>query len=340
VIGMGWLKRKDIFRFFIFPRLPSSIYIFNLEEGRRSGNQVYGVSWQDPETIVSIPVKLQGMEQDVIEELHFTIDRGEKESEEDVIVLGGVRSFTNSAINEVPIGSQFSILRPFLTNFMIPWIFISYMLLMLVSSGTITGGVGYFLLGLSLFTISYPLVVFAVYTSTRPIRYIELLSIGNITGTNVIEINGKLVKVEGDGVAIYTPSPNQVGVSTFLRRMRLGPIIIKTNEATLLSRAGVKFIEAEMWKEKARNFALIAREGGILTTSQQYLASLSQFSGGRLRRIALPLALIVMTIIIAFLVFILLQPTIAPTAPTLHNVTTTALTNVTTTTTKPVIKVF
>ena len=336
---MGWLKRKDIFRFFIFPRLPSTIYIFNLEEGRRSGNQIYGVAWGDPETVVSIPVKLKGMEQDVIEELHFQIDRGNKETEEDVIVLGGVRAFTNAAINEVPIGNEFSILKPFIVNFMIPWIAISYAILMLISGGVISGGLGYFLLGLSLFAIAYPLVMFAVYTSTRPIRYIELLPVGTITGTNVIEVNGKLVTVEGEGVTIYTPSPNQVGVSTFLRRMRLGPIIIKDNEATLVSRAGVKFIEAEMWKQKARSFALAAREGGVLSTPQQYLASLSQFSGSRLRRIALPLALIVMTIIIAFLVFILLQPSVAPVPATAtHNVTTT-LTNVTTTT-KPTITVF
>jgi len=335
---MGWLKKKDIFRFFIFPRLPSTVYIFNLEEGRRSGNQVYGVSWQDPETIVSIPVKLRGMEQDVIEELHFQIHRGNKETEEDVIVLGGVRSFTNATMNEVPIGNEFSIIRPFLTNFMIPWIAISYIILMLISGGVVTGGLGYFVLGLSLFAIAYPLVMFAVYTSMRPIRYIELLPIGNIIGTNIIEVNGKLIKVEGEGVVIYTPSPNQVGFSTFLRRMRLGPIVMKTNEATLLSRAGVKFVEAEMWKQKARSFSLVAREGGVLSTPQQYIASLSQFSGSRLRRIALPLALIVMTIIIAFLVFILLQPT-APT--TLHNVTTTTITNVTTTTTtKPTITVF
>jgi hypothetical protein len=337
---MGWLKRKDIFRFFIFPRLPSTVYIFNLEEGRRSGNQVYGVSWQDPETIVSIPVKLKGMEQDVLEELHFVIDRGDKESEEDVIVLGGVRSFTNAAVNEVPIGNEFSILRPFLTNFMIPWIAISYVILMLISGGIVQGGLGYFLLGLSLFAIAYPLVMFAVYTTTRPIRYIELLPVGTITGTNVIEVNGKLITVEGEGVTIYTPSPNQVGVSTFLRRMRLGPIIVKDNEAALVSRAGVKFVEAEMWKQKARSFALAAREGGVLSTPQQYLASLSQFSGGRLRRIALPLALIIMAIIIAFLVFILLQPSVTPAVA--HNVTTTAtITNITTTTTtKPTITVF
>ncbi len=243
------------------------------------------------------------------------------------------------AINEVPIGGEFSILRPFLTNFMIPWITISYAILMLISSGIVQGGLGYFLLGLSLFTIAYPLVMFVVYTSTRPIRYIELLPVGNITGTNVIEIDGKLVTVEGEGVTIYTPSPNQVGVSTFLRRMRLGPIVLKDNEATLISRAGVKFVEAEMWKQKARSFALAAREGGVLSTPQQYLASLSQFSGGRLRRIALPLALIIMAIIIAGLVFILLQPSVAP-VTTVHNVTATTATTVTTTTTKPTITVF
>jgi hypothetical protein len=252
-------------------------------------------------------------------------------------VLGGVRSFTNAAINEVPIGNEFSILKPFIVNFMIPWIIISYLLLMLISGGVVQGGIGYFLLGLSLFAIAYPLVMFAVYTSTRPIRYLELLPVGTITGTNVIEVNGKLITVEGEGVTIYTPSPNQVGVSTFLRRMRLGPIIIKDNEATLVSRAGVKFVEAEMWKQKARSFALAAREGGVLSTPQQYLASLSQFSGSRLRRIALPLALIIMAVVIAGLVFILLQPSVAPVV--VHNATTTT-TATTVTTTKPVIKVF
>jgi hypothetical protein len=267
--------------------------------------------------------------------LHFQIDRGDKESEEDVIVLGAVRSFTNAGVNEVPIGGEFSILRPFLTNFMIPWIAVSYAILMLISGGVVTGGLGYFLLGLSLFAIAYPLVMFAVYTTTRPLRYIELLPVGTITGTNVIEVDGKLITVEGEGVIIYTPSPNQVGVSTFLRRMRLGPIIVKTNESSLISRAGVKFVEAEMWKQKARSFALAAREGGVLSTPQQYLASLSQFSGGRLRRIALPLALIIMAIIIAGLVFILLQPSVAPIPPA-HNVTTTATITTVTTTTKPV----
>jgi hypothetical protein len=323
---MAWLRKKDIFSFFIFPRLPSTIYIFNLEEGRRSGNQIYGVAWSDPETIVAIPVKLKSMEQDVIEELHFTINRGNKETEEDVIVLGGVRAFTNAGINEVPIGNEFSILRPFLTNFMIPWIAISYFLLLSVSAGIVQGGLGYFLLGLSIFAIAYPLLMFSVYTSTRPIRYIELLPVGTITGTNAIEIDGKIITVEGEGVTIYTPSPNQVGVPTFLRRMRLGPIVLKNNEATLVSRAGVKYIEAEMWKQKARSFALAAREGGVLSTPQQYLASLNQFTGSRLRRIALPLALIVMAVIIAFLVFVLLQPTVAP---TIHNMTTPVTTNVT-----------
>jgi hypothetical protein len=297
-----------------------------LEEGRRSGNTVYGVSWNDPETIVSIPVKLRALEQDVIEELHFLIDRGDRESEEDLIVLGGIRSFTNAAVNEVPIGDQFSILRPFLTNFMIPWFVISYLILMLISVGIVTGGLAYFLLGLSIFAIAYPMIMFSVYTSTTPIRYIELLPVGTITGTNAIEIDGKIITVEGEGVTIYTPSPNQVGVPTFLRRMRLGPIVLKNNEATLVSRAGVKYIEAEMWKQKARSFALAAREGGVLSTPQQYLASLNQFTGSRLRRIALPLALIVMAVIIAFLVFVLLQPTVAP---TIHNMTTPVTTNVT-----------
>ena len=326
-MGMGWLQRKDIFRFFIFPKIPNSVYIFNQEEGRRSGNQVYGVAWRDPETIVSIPVKLRGMEQDVVEELHFVIDRGEKQSEEDAVVLGGVRAFTNAGVNEVPIGGSFSILRPFLTTFMIPWIFISYFLLILISGGIVTGKLGYFLLGLSIFAIAYPLLMFSVYTSTRPIRYVELLPVGTITGSNAIEVNGEIITVEGEGVTIYTPSPNQVGVSTFLRRMRLGPIVLKDNEATLISRAGVKFVEAEMWKQKARSFAMAAREGGVLSTPQQYLASLNQFGGSRLRRIALPLAVIVMAVIIAGLVFILLQPTVAPVAA--HNVTSTATTTVT-----------
>jgi len=322
---MPWLRKKDIFSFFVFPRIPSSIYIFNLEEGRRSGNQVYGVSFEDPETIVSIPIKLRAMEQDLIEELHFTVDKGDRETEEDIVVLGGVRSFTNAGINEVPIGSQFSILRPFLTNFMIPWIAISYLMLLLVSGGIVAGGLGYFLLGLSIFAIAYPLLMFSVYTSTRPIRYIELLPVGTITGTNAIEMDGKIITVEGEGVTIYTPSPNQVGVPTFLRRMRLGPIVLKNHEASLVSRAGVKFVEAEMWKQKARSFALAAREGGVLSTPQQYLASVSQFSANRLWRILLPVALIVMAIIIVFLVFMLLQPTVTPVA---HNVTT-PVTNVT-----------
>jgi len=316
---MGWLRRKDIPRFFIFPRIPSTIYIFNLEEGRRSGNQIYGVSYEDPQTIVSIPIKLKTMEQDVVEELHFVVDRGDKESEEDVIVLGGVRAFTSAGINEVPIGGPFSVLRPFLLNFMIPWIVVSYFLLLLVAGGVITGGLGYFILGLSVFAIAYPLIIFGVYTSTRPLRYIELLPVGTITGSNAIEIDGKIITVEGEGVTIYTPSPNQVGVPTFLRRMRLGPIVLKDHEATLVSRAGVKFVEAEMWKQKARSFALAAREGGVLSTPQQYLASVSQFSSNRILRLILPLALIVMAVIIAFLVFMLLQPSVTPVP---HNVTT------------------
>jgi len=316
---MGWLKRKDIPRFFIFPRIPSTIYIFNLEEGKRSGNQVYGVSFNDPDTIVSIPIKLKTMEQDVVEELHFLIDRGDRETEEDVVVLGGVRSFTSSGINEVPIGGAFSVLRPFLLNFMVPWIVVSYFLLLLVAGGAVTGGLGYFLLGLSVFAIAYPLIIFGVYTSTRPLRYIELLPVGTITGSNAIEIDGKIITVEGEGVTIYTPSPNQVGVPTFLRRMRLGPIVLKDHEATLVSRAGVKFVEAEMWKQKARSFALAAREGGVLSTPQQYLASVSQFSSNRILRLILPLALIILAVVVVFLVFMLLQPTVTPTMA--HNVT-------------------
>ena len=316
---MGWLKRKDILRFFIFPRVPSTIYIFNLEEGRRSGNQIYGVSFNDPDTIVSIPIKLKTMEQDVVEELHFLIDRGDRETEEDVVVLGGVRTFTSAGINEVPIGGAFSILRPFLVNFMIPWIVVSYFLLLLVAGGAVTGGLGYFLLGLSVFAIAYPLLMFAVYTSTRPIRYVELLPVGTITGTNAIELNGKIITVEGEGVTIYTPSPNQVGVPMFLRRMRLGPIVLKNHEAGLVSRAGVKFVEAEMWKQKARSFALVAREGGVLSTPQQYLESVSRFSSNRFLRLLLPLALIIMAVVIVFLVFMLLQPAVTPTVA--HNVT-------------------
>ena len=316
---MGWLKRKDIPRFFIFPRVPSTIYIFNLEEGKRSGNQVYGVSFNDPDTIVSIPIKLKTMEQDVVEELHFLIDRGDRETEEDVVVLGGVRSFTSAGINEVPIGGAFSILRPFLVNFMIPWIVVSYFLLLLVAGGVISGGLGYFLLGLSIFAIAYPLIIFGVYTSTRPLRYIELLPVGTMTGSNAIEIDGKIITVEGEGVTIYTPSPNQVGIPVFLRRMRLGPIVLKSHEASLVSRAGVKFVEAEMWKQKARSFALTAREGGVLSTPQQYLESVSRFSSNRILRLLLPLALIVMAVVIVFLVLMLLQPTVTPTMT--HNVT-------------------
>ena len=307
--------------------MPSTIYIFNLEEGRRSGNQIYGVSFNDPDTIVSIPIKLKTMEQDVVEELHFLIDRGDRETEEDVVVLGGVRTFTSAGINEVPIGGAFSILRPFLVNFMIPWIVVSYFLLLLVAGGAVTGGLGYFLLGLSVFAIAYPLLMFAVYTSTRPIRYVELLPVGTITGTNAIELNGKIITVEGEGVTIYTPSPNQVGVPMFLRRMRLGPIVLKNHEAGLVSRAGVKFVEAEMWKQKARSFALVAREGGVLSTPQQYLESVSRFSSNRILRLLLPLALIIMAVVIVFLVFMLLQPAVAPTV--VHNVTTPVTTNVT-----------
>jgi len=307
--------------------VPSTIYIFNLEEGRRSGNQIYGVSFNDPDTIVSIPIKLKTMEQDVVEELHFLIDRGDRETEEDVVVLGGVRTFTSAGINEVPIGGAFSILRPFLVNFMIPWIVVSYFLLLLVAGGAVTGGLGYFLLGLSVFAIAYPLLMFAVYTSTRPIRYVELLPVGTITGTNAIELNGKIITVEGEGVTIYTPSPNQVGVPMFLRRMRLGPIVLKNHEAGLVSRAGVKFVEAEMWKQKARSFALVAREGGVLSTPQQYLESVSRFSSNRILRLLLPLALIIMAVVIVFLVFMLLQPAVAPTV--VHNVTTPVTTNVT-----------
>jgi len=331
---MGWLKRQDIFRFFIFPRIPPVVYIFNLEEGRRSGNQIYGVSWDDPATVVSIPVKLKGLEQDVIELLRFVIDRGDRETEEDVVVLGNVRTFTNAAINEVPIGDEFSILRPFILYFMLPWFFVSYFILMSVSTGLVTGGLAYFLLGLSIFAFVYPMIMLSVYTSTRPVRYVELLPVGHVTGRNVIEIDGKLITVEGEGATIYTPSPNQVGISTFLRRMRLGPVVLKSNEAALVSRAGVKFVEAEMWKQKARSFAMAALEGEQLLTPQQYIASLNQLSSSRLRRIAMPLALVILAVVVAALVFILLQPSVGP-AP-VHNVT--AVHNVTTN--KPNITVF
>ncbi len=113
---------------------------------------------------------------------------------------------------------------------MIPWIAISYFLLLLVAGGVVTGGLGYFLLGLSVFAIAYPLNIFGVYTSTRPLRYIELLPVGTITGTNAIELNGRIITVESEGVTIYTPSPTQVGVPTFLRRMRLGPIVLKDHD--------------------------------------------------------------------------------------------------------------
>jgi hypothetical protein len=327
---VGWLERQDVFRFFLLPRIPPVVYIFNLEEGRRSGNQVYGVSWKDPATIVSIPVKLRGLEQDVIELLHFTIDRGDHETEEDVVVLGSVRAFTNAAINEVPIGDEFSIVRPFILYFMLPWIMISYVILMLISGGLIAGGLGYFLLGLSLFAILYPMVVFAIYTSMRPVRYVELLPVGHVTGRNVIEIDGKLITVEGEGVTIYTPSPNQVGMALFKRRLGYGDIVLKTSEAPLISRAGVKFVEAEMWKQKARSFAMAALEGEQLLTPQQYIASLNQLSSSRLRRIAMPLALIILAVVVAALVFVLLQPSVGP-APA-HNVTT-VVHNITTTTT-------
>jgi len=115
-----------------------------------------------------------------------------------------------------------------------------------------------------------------------------------------------------------------------LRRMRLGPIVLKNHEAGLVSRAGVKFVEAEMWKQKARSFALAAREGGVLSTPQQYLASVSQFSSNRILRLILPLALIIMAVVIVFLVFMLLQPTVTPVA---HNVTAPVTTNIT----KPVV---
>jgi hypothetical protein len=334
---MAWLQRKDIFRFFLFPRIPSVVYIFNLEEGKRSGNQIYGVSWEDPKTVVSIPIKLKGLEQDVIELLHFVVDRGDRETEEDVVVLGSVRTFTNAAINEVPIGDEFSILRPFILYFMLPWFMLSYFILMSISTGLVSGGLAYFLLGFSIFAFIYPFLMLSIYTTTRPVRYIELLPVGNITGRNVINLNGKLITVEGEGVTIYTPSPNQVGVPTFLRRMRLGPVVLKSNEAALVSRAGVKFVEAEMWKQKARSFAMAALEGEQLLTPQQYIASLNQLSSSRLRRLAMPIALIVLTVVVAALVFVLLQPTVGP-AP-VHNVTTVAH-NVTVTTNKPNITVF
>jgi hypothetical protein len=331
---MGWLKRKNIFRFFLFPRVPSVVYIFNLEEGRRSGNQVYGVSWRDPATIVSIPVKLKGLEKDIIELLHFVIDRGDRETEEDVVVLGNVRTFTNASINEVPVGGEFSILRPFLLYFMLPWLMISYWALLLLSSGAVSGGLGYFLLGLSFFFIFYPLVVFSIYSSTRPVRYVELLPVGVITGKNVIEIDGRVITVEGEGVTIYTPSPNQVGMVLFKRRLGYGDIVLKSSEAMLISRAGVKFVEAEMWKQKARAFAMAALEGEQLLTPQQYIESLNRMSSSRLRRIAVPLALAIMAIVIAVLVFMLLQPTVAPapvngTATAVHTVTTAVQSNIT-----------
>jgi hypothetical protein len=111
--------------------------------------------------------------------------------------------------------------------------------------------------------------------------------------------------------------------------MRFGNIVLKTNEAPLITRAGVKFVEAEMWKQKARSLALAAREGGVINTPQQYLMALNQFSTGRLRRIAMPLALVIMAIVIGVLVFVMLQPTVGP-AP-VHNITT--IHNVTTATT-------
>jgi hypothetical protein len=320
----------------MFPRIPSVVYIFNLEEGKRSGNQIYGVSWKDPQTVVSIPIKLKGLEQDVIELLHFVIDRGDRETEEDVVVLGSVRTFTNAAINEVPIGDEFSILRPFILYFMLPWFMLSYFILMSISTGLVSGGLAYFLLGFSIFAFIYPFLMLSIYTTTRPVRYIELLPVGNITGRNVINLNGKLITVEGEGVTIYTPSPNQVGIPTFLRRMRLGPVVLRSNEAALVSRAGVKFVEAEMWKQKARSFAMAALEGEQLLTPQQYIASLNQLSSSRLRRLAMPIALVVLTVVVAALVFIMLQPTVGP-AP-IHNVTT-VVHNVTTTN-KPNITVF
>jgi hypothetical protein len=337
---MGWLERKDIFRFFLFPRVPSVVYVFNLEEGRRSGNQVYGVSWRDPATIVSIPVKLKGLEQDVIELLHFTIDRGDKETEEDVVVLGNVRTFTNASINEVPVGGEFSILRPFLLYFMLPWLMISYWALLMLSSGAVSGGLGYFLLGLSFFFVFYPLVVFSIYSSSRPIRYVELLPVGVITGRNVIEVDGELITTEGEGVTIYTPSPNQVGMSLFKRRLGYGDIVLKSNEAVLITKAGVKFVEAEMWKQKARAFAMAALEGEQLLTPQQYVESLNRLSSSRLRRVAVPLAIAIMAVTIAVLVFMLLQPTVAP-AP-VENATTAvhAVTTFTATTEEPNVTVF
>jgi hypothetical protein len=118
--------------------------------------------------------------------------------------------------------------------------------------------------------------------------------------------------------------------------MRFGNIVLKTNEAPLISRAGVKFVEAEMWKQKARSFAMAALEGEQLLTPQQYIASLNQLSSSRLRRIAMPLALIILAVVVAALVFVLLQPSVGP-APA-HNIT--AIHNVTTATTKPNITVF
>jgi hypothetical protein len=333
---VGWLKRKDLFRFFLFPSLPSTVFIFNDEGGRRTGNQVYGVAWREPETVVEIPIKLRGAREDVVGLYHFTIDRGDYETEEDVVVLGGLRAFTNASVNEVPVGGRFSVLRPFLAYFMIPWFAISYVILMLISGGVLTGGFAYFLLGVSLFAVLYPLIMLNVYTSARPVRYVELLPIGHVTGRNVIELDGKLITVEGEGAPVYTPSPNQVGMALFMDRLEVGPVVLKTGEAPLVTRAGVKFIEAEMWKRKATDFAKAAREGGILSTPHQYLAALDRMNGSRLRRLALPLALIVLTVVVAVLIFLLLQPqviTAPPNATAVHNATASV-------TTQPAIKVF
>ncbi len=80
---------------------------------------------------------------------------------------------------------------------------------------------------------------------------------------------------------------------------------------------------------------MAALEGEQLLTPQQYIASLNQLSSSRLRRIAMPLALIVLAVVVATLVFILLQPTVGP-AP-VHNVSA-VVHNVTAT--KPNITVF
>jgi hypothetical protein len=251
-----------------------------------------------------------------------------------------VRTFTNASINEVPVGGEFSILRPFLLYFMIPWLLLSYTVLLTLSAGLVSGASGYLLLGLSFFFVFYPLIMFGVYSALRPIRYVELLPVGHVTGRNVVNVNGRIITVEGEGVTVYTPSPNQAGIQLFMRRLGYGGIVLKSNEAVLISRAGVKFVEAEMWKQKARAFAMSALEGEQLLTPQQYVESLNRLSSSRLRKIAVPLALAVMAVTIAVLVFMLLQPTVTSTP--VENVTTAVhtVTTATTTTKEPNITVF